>query len=139
LNKFAVNRTPMSNVAALHMFSARNVAVDRNNNYNRPQSFAQLPRSVIQICNVAVTVKKYVDCYISFMTIIQSPSTSSAVNVGHTAAAQVAFCNMAGCGEYIKAEFPLIDDDLYLYVEGTNCYCELQKKKKGQYIYFIHF
>lgn len=62
------------------------------------------------------------------MTIIRVPSTIFSVDVGHTVAAQVAFCNMAGCGEYIKSEFPLIDDDLYLYVEGTNCYCELQKK-----------
>ena len=71
------------------------------------------------------------------MTIILVPSTISSADVGHTAAAQVAFCNMAGCGEYIKSEFPLIDDDLYLYVEGTNCYYELQKKKR-QHIYFIY-
>jgi len=71
------------------------------------------------------------------MTIIQVPSTISAVDVGHTVAvaAQVAFCNMAGCGEYIKSEFPLIDDDLYLYVEGTNCYCELQKKENTFTLY----
>ena len=30
----------------------------------------------------------------------------------------IAFSNMAACGEYIKSEFPLIDDDLYEYVEG---------------------
>ncbi|PSN29328.1 ATP-binding cassette sub-family F member 3 [Blattella germanica] len=30
----------------------------------------------------------------------------------------IALCNMAACGEYIKSEFPLIDDDLYDYVEG---------------------
>jgi len=64
----------------------------------------------------------------SFIAIIHVPSTISSIDVGHTAAAEIAFCNMAGCGEYIKSEFPLIDDDLYLYVEGTNCYCELQKK-----------
>jgi hypothetical protein len=62
------------------------------------------------------------------MTIIKVLSTISSIDVGHTAAAQIAFCNMAGCGEYIKSEFPLIDDDLYLYVEGTNCYCEPKKK-----------
>jgi len=53
----------MSNVAALHIFSARKALVDRNNNNNIRQSFAQLPRRFIHIFNVAVTVKKYVDCY----------------------------------------------------------------------------
>ena len=42
---------------------------------------------------------------------------------------------MAGCGEYIKSEFPLIDDDLYLYVEGVYSYCELQQETKGPCIF----
>jgi len=40
-------------------------------------------------------------------------------HVGHTAPVLIAFCNMAACREYVKSEFPLIDDDLYQYVEGT--------------------
>lgn len=69
--------------------------------------------------------KNYVNCSMSFITVIQVRNTISFADVGHTASARIAFCNMAGCGEYIKSEFPLIDDDLYLYVEGMCCYCEL--------------
>jgi hypothetical protein len=57
-NIFAANRTLMRNVVALHIFSARKVLVDRYNNNNLCQSFAQLPRRVIHVFNVAVTVKK---------------------------------------------------------------------------------
>jgi hypothetical protein len=60
----------------------------------------------------------------------------SGIDVGHPAAAKIASCNMEGCGEYIKSEFPLIDDDLYLYVKGTNCYCELPPpQKRGEKIF----
>lgn len=52
---------------------------------------------------------------------------NSSLYVGHTASilwVLCVSCNMAACSEYIKSEFPLIDDDLYQYVEGTYCYYE---------------
>lgn len=55
LNIVACYRIPITKVAARHIFSARKILVDRNNNIR--QSCAQLQRRVIQILNVAVTVK----------------------------------------------------------------------------------
>jgi hypothetical protein len=53
-----------------------------------------------------------------------SHTVNSTLYVGHTATVLCVYCNMAACSEYIKSEFPLIDDDLYQYVEGTYCYYE---------------
>jgi hypothetical protein len=43
---------------------------------------------------------------------------------------------MTICGEYIRSQFPALDDDLYQYVEGM--FREITYKRFSSYIALLH-